>query len=87
MAIIRALASGSRNALQKVNATNLSQAAMKPLAVKARAYATEAGSAGQIRSVIGAVVDVQFDQDNLPAILNALEMGTISSSTKSVTFC
>jgi F-type H+-transporting ATPase subunit beta len=27
-----------------------------------------------ISSVIGAVVDVQFDQDNLPAILNALEV-------------
>ncbi|KAG1378498.1 hypothetical protein G6F61_005781 [Rhizopus arrhizus] len=39
----------------------------------ARAYAT-AASAGQIRSVIGAVVDVQFEQDNLPAILNALEV-------------
>jgi F-type H+-transporting ATPase subunit beta len=25
-------------------------------------------------SVIGAVVDVQFEQDNLPAILNALEV-------------
>ncbi|CDH52216.1 atp synthase f1 beta subunit [Lichtheimia corymbifera JMRC:FSU:9682] len=52
--------------------------ATKPLGVqaanKARAYATEAQSAGQIRSVIGAVVDVQFDQENLPAILNALEV-------------
>lgn len=27
-----------------------------------------------ISSVIGAVVDVQFDQENLPAILNALEV-------------
>ncbi|KAG0313104.1 atp2, beta subunit of the F1 sector of mitochondrial F1F0 ATP synthase, partial [Podila horticola] len=31
-------------------------------------------SAGQIRSVIGAVVDVQFDQGKLPSILNALEV-------------
>jgi len=29
---------------------------------------------GQIRSVIGAVVDVQFEQDDLPQILNALEV-------------
>jgi F-type H+-transporting ATPase subunit beta len=29
---------------------------------------------GQIRSVIGAVVDVQFDSGNLPPILNALEV-------------
>ncbi|KAI9315484.1 ATPase, F1 complex alpha/beta subunit, N-terminal domain-containing protein [Dichotomocladium elegans] len=52
--------------------------AAKPLAVqaaiKARSYATEAASVGQIRSVIGAVVDVQFEQENLPAILNALEV-------------
>jgi F-type H+-transporting ATPase subunit beta len=27
-----------------------------------------------VSSVIGAVVDVQFEQDNLPAILNALEV-------------
>ncbi|KAI9282667.1 ATP synthase subunit beta [Sporodiniella umbellata] len=76
MTFIRALASGSRNALrsQKVTATSAAEAAMKPLAVKARHYATEAATAGQIRSVIGAVVDVQFEQDNLPAILNALEV-------------
>ncbi|OBZ85169.1 ATP synthase subunit beta, mitochondrial, partial [Choanephora cucurbitarum] len=42
-------------------------------ATQARRYAS-AASAGQIRSVIGAVVDVQFEQDNLPAILNALEV-------------
>ncbi len=28
----------------------------------------------QFSSVIGAVVDVQFEQENLPAILNALEV-------------
>ncbi|KAJ1660354.1 atp2, beta subunit of the F1 sector of mitochondrial F1F0 ATP synthase, partial [Coemansia sp. RSA 25] len=44
-----------------------------------RKYATEAGAAkavaaGQVRQVIGAVVDVQFEQDNLPPILNALEL-------------
>jgi hypothetical protein len=31
-------------------------------------------STGKIRSVIGAVVDVQFETGNLPAILNALEV-------------
>ncbi|MBK8456398.1 MAG: F0F1 ATP synthase subunit beta [Phyllobacteriaceae bacterium] len=44
--------------------------------VKAAAPAKTAtkatGAAGKVRQVIGAVVDVQFD-DNLPAILNALE--------------
>ncbi|KAJ1883609.1 atp2, beta subunit of the F1 sector of mitochondrial F1F0 ATP synthase, partial [Kickxella alabastrina] len=43
-----------------------------------RKYATEAAAktaaAGQVRQVIGAVVDVQFEQDNLPPILNALEL-------------
>lgn len=43
---------------------------------KARNFASEAEAkpTGRIRSVIGAVVDVQFDQDALPAILNALEV-------------
>ncbi|KAJ3134877.1 atp2, beta subunit of the F1 sector of mitochondrial F1F0 ATP synthase [Physocladia obscura] len=33
-----------------------------------------AGAQGKIRSVIGAVVDVQFEAGNLPPILNALEV-------------
>ncbi|SAL98317.1 hypothetical protein [Absidia glauca] len=57
---------------------NVASIVSRPLgvqaAVKARTYATDATPAGQIRSVIGAVVDVQFEQDNLPAILNALEV-------------
>ena len=32
------------------------------------------GDLGQVRSVIGAVVDVQFESGNLPPILNALEV-------------
>ncbi|KAG0151579.1 hypothetical protein CROQUDRAFT_650996 [Cronartium quercuum f. sp. fusiforme G11] len=40
-----------------------------------RSYATEAKfQIGQIKSVIGAVVDVHFEGDNLPPILNALEV-------------
>ncbi|CAH7683744.1 ATP synthase subunit beta, mitochondrial [Phakopsora pachyrhizi] len=40
-----------------------------------RSYATEAkAQIGQIKTVIGAVVDVQFDSENLPPILNALEV-------------
>src|ERR1700722_5974510 len=34
---------------------------------------------GRIKSVIGAVVDVQFEQDHLPPILNALEVQNHSS--------
>lgn len=41
----------------------------------ARLYATEAkGATGVVKTVIGAVVDIQFDSDNLPPILNALEV-------------
>ncbi len=45
-----------------------------------RSYATEskAGSIGTIKTVIGAVVDVQFDSDTLPPILNALEVQDFS---------
>ncbi|KAI9501408.1 atp2, beta subunit of the F1 sector of mitochondrial F1F0 ATP synthase [Coemansia sp. RSA 1358] len=47
-----------------------------------RKYATESASkaaAGKVRQVIGAVVDVQFEQDNLPPILNALELSNNGS--------
>lgn len=41
----------------------------------ARTYATEAKSTvGTVKTVIGAVVDVQFDTEDLPPILNALEV-------------
>lgn len=39
-----------------------------------RSMATAAPLAGKVRAVIGAIVDVQFEQENLPAILNALEI-------------
>ncbi|KNC98352.1 ATP synthase subunit beta, mitochondrial [Spizellomyces punctatus DAOM BR117] len=39
-----------------------------------RSLATEAGSTGAVRAVIGAVVDVHFESGNLPPILNALEV-------------
>ena len=41
----------------------------------ARSYATEAtGTTGHVKTVIGAVVDVQFETETLPPILNALEV-------------
>ncbi|WP_442581571.1 F0F1 ATP synthase subunit beta [Mesorhizobium sp. ASY16-5R] len=49
-------------------------AAPKTAAVKASA----AGATGKVRQVIGAVVDVQFE-DNLPAILNALETENVGN--------
>src|SRR3954467_15870803 len=48
-------------------------------AQKVEATATPAtGGAGKVSQVIGAVVDVTFD-DHLPAILNALETDHVSS--------
>ncbi len=46
------------------------------VAVKAtRTYATPAsGQTGSIKTVIGAVVDVHFESDDLPPILNALDV-------------
>ncbi|ORX95622.1 ATP synthase F1, beta subunit [Basidiobolus meristosporus CBS 931.73] len=55
-------------------------AGSQPSRFQARSFATEkkeeqpTTGTGRIRSVIGAVVDVQFDQDSLPPILNALEV-------------
>ncbi|KEI37526.1 uncharacterized protein L969DRAFT_89476 [Mixia osmundae IAM 14324] len=47
------------------------------MAVAGRSYATEAGEkAGQIKAIIGAVVDVHFDGDILPPIFNALNVMT-----------
>lgn len=41
----------------------------------ARNYATAAAKpVGKVKTVIGAVVDVQFDTEDLPPILNALEV-------------
>ncbi|CCE82872.1 Piso0_002624 [Millerozyma farinosa CBS 7064] len=39
-----------------------------------RGLASAAPAVGKVRAVIGAVVDVQFDEGNLPAILNALTL-------------
>ncbi|KAG0295598.1 atp2, beta subunit of the F1 sector of mitochondrial F1F0 ATP synthase, partial [Dissophora globulifera] len=67
-------------ALRNISRLSKSAAAVKtaPKAFNAAflkaGYASEAKSSGQIRSVIGAVVDVQFDQGKLPSILNALEV-------------
>jgi F-type H+-transporting ATPase subunit beta len=48
-------------------------AARKPAAVKASAVIASAGAVGRVTQVIGAVVDVTFEEGQLPAILNALE--------------
>lgn len=44
-------------------------------AVASRSYASAASTqVGTIKTVIGAVVDVHFDSENLPPILNALDI-------------
>ncbi|KAK7203948.1 P-loop containing nucleoside triphosphate hydrolase protein [Myxozyma melibiosi] len=66
----------SRAAFRSARANNRFFNQAKP-AFAFRGLAT-AAPAGSIRSVIGAVVDVQFEQDNLPAILNALEVQDVA---------
>jgi len=53
-------------------------AASVDVSSKVRTYAAEAKNVGQVKSVIGAVVDVQFDS-GLPPILNALEVENAGS--------
>jgi len=52
-------------------------AARKPAAAKttasAKTAAAKSGAVGRVTQVIGAVVDVTFDEGSLPAILSALE--------------
>ena len=55
------------------NGNNTAQFFFLQVRHNATAAAPAKGRVGYIRSVIGAVVDVQFE-DGLPAILNALEV-------------
>ncbi|WVR08969.1 ATP synthase subunit beta, mitochondrial [Kwoniella sp. DSM 27419] len=51
------------------------QVPTKSSAASARTYATPSNlQTGSIKTVIGAVVDVHFESDNLPPILNALDV-------------
>jgi F-type H+-transporting ATPase subunit beta len=45
-----------------------------PTAFKSRRFYASESNTGTIQAVIGAVVDVQFDEKSLPAILNSLEV-------------
>jgi len=69
MNIVRTLAKTSVNA--KIGIRNATAAAAA--SPKSQPKATASASGGQVVAVIGAVVDVQFD-DELPPILNALEV-------------
>lgn len=65
----------------------LSRAGLNALRTGARSLATDAKKAapsiGQITQIIGAVVDVQF-KDNLPPILNALEIKNTTDNVRIV---
>lgn len=65
----------------------LSRAGLNALRTGARSLATDAKKAapsvGQITQIIGAVVDVQF-KDNLPPILNALEIKNTTDNIRIV---
>ena len=52
----------------------LSKISSNGFEVSSRTYATEVKQVGTVKTVIGAVVDVQFETENLPPILNALEV-------------
>jgi len=47
---------------------------LRPVAARTMATEAKSGAVGKVRTVIGAVVDVKFDGENLPPILNALEV-------------
>ncbi|EOR02759.1 hypothetical protein E3P92_01923 [Wallemia ichthyophaga] len=74
-----AAASIRRSNLAAFSTARLQPAVTKPALGKLQAkatrnYATEVKQVGNIKQVIGAVVDVQFDTEDLPAIFNALEV-------------
>ncbi|PKI85182.1 atp2, beta subunit of the F1 sector of mitochondrial F1F0 ATP synthase [Malassezia vespertilionis] len=74
------LSTAARLAVPAVRAatTSVSQtrgfATEAPAAAKGQATPAAKGEIGKIRTVIGAVVDVHFGTENLPAIFNALEV-------------
>ncbi|ORX39147.1 putative ATP synthase beta chain mitochondrial precursor [Kockovaella imperatae] len=82
-AFFNTAASQAQNVLPKVAAQS-SRMAFQPASVpQSRSYATPSNlQTGSIKTVIGAVVDVHFDSDNLPPILNALDVQFSEGQTK-----
>ncbi|KNC47568.1 ATP synthase subunit beta, mitochondrial [Thecamonas trahens ATCC 50062] len=58
----------------RANAVKMGSAALPLFARGMAAKAADTGSLGTVTQVIGAVVDVKFEDGELPAILNALEV-------------
>ncbi|WVO22454.1 ATP synthase subunit beta, mitochondrial [Cryptococcus decagattii] len=74
-ALFNTAANQAKNIVPKFAASSSRVTLPAKAANAARTYATPAGlQTGSIKTVIGAVVDVHFDSDNLPPILNALDV-------------
>ncbi|RMZ77969.1 hypothetical protein DV738_g4150, partial [Chaetothyriales sp. CBS 135597] len=71
----RALGKSARPSFARSSVPSLSKKAAPAVTanLQRRWASTEAAKEGKIHQVIGAVVDVKFDSDELPPILNALE--------------
>ncbi|KAJ1681772.1 hypothetical protein LUZ63_023008 [Rhynchospora breviuscula] len=87
-AALSTVARAAVNASSSVRAAapKVAIAAVKP-AVQARGLATETspkGQTGAVKTVIGPVVDVQFDTEELPSILNALEVQDVQGGGRLV---
>ncbi|HEY4193635.1 MAG TPA: F0F1 ATP synthase subunit beta, partial [Mesorhizobium sp.] len=75
-----AKAAAATKAAAPAKAAAAKAAPAKAVAAKSPASAVSKGvAAGKVRQVIGAVVDVQFAEGHLPAILNALETENVGN--------
>ncbi|CAD6892314.1 unnamed protein product [Tilletia controversa] len=88
-AVVASAARAAAPIAAAVPRTFASAAAPTRIAPKlARGLATEApakqGQTGRVKTVIGPVVDVQFDSDELPSILNALEVQDVNGGGRLV---
>ncbi|WVQ73786.1 ATP synthase subunit beta, mitochondrial [Cryptococcus sp. DSM 104548] len=74
-ALFNTAATQAKNVLPSLNASSSRVTLPAKASGAARTYATPSGlQTGHIKTVIGAVVDVHFDSENLPPILNALDV-------------
>lgn len=64
----------SQNKLNHASSANFAARGMATQSAPSGASAGANVPVGKIKAVIGAIVDIQFEQGNLPAILNALEL-------------
>ncbi|GFZ47372.1 ATP synthase subunit beta, mitochondrial [Saitozyma sp. JCM 24511] len=83
VAFFNTAANQAQNVLPKFRAEGSRMAAQAKPVSATRSYATPSNlQTGAIKTVIGAVVDVHFETENLPPILNALEVQFAEGQTK-----